>query len=100
LDNLNQQVSFFYIFGNRQAIYDKIFTDMKTTMQSSVLVPMFSKPNDAAIATAKANPNFKSLYVEEGSKDNTTYENTGGVVTKLPVSGQSYFLIKRKQKNY
>jgi len=100
LDNLNQTVSFFYIFGNRQAIYDKIFTDMKTTMQSSVLVPMFSKPNDAAIATAKANPNFKSLYVEEGSKDNTTYKNTGGVVTKLPVSGQSYFLIKRKQKNY
>jgi hypothetical protein len=100
LDSSNLIVSYFYIFGNRQAIYDKIFTDMKTTMQSSLLVPMFSKPNDTAIATAKANPNFKSLFVEEGSKDNTTYKNTGGVITKLPVSGQSYFLIKRKQKTY
>ena len=70
-------------------------------MQRNALIPMFSQPNDAAIATAKANPNFKSLYVEEGSKDNTTYKNTGGTITSFPgISGQSYFLITKKQKVY
>jgi hypothetical protein len=62
---------------------------------------MFSKPNDTAIAASKANPNFKSLYVEEGSKDNTTYKNTGGTQSTFSgISGQSYFLITTKQKTY